>query len=63
MKLLLLGLLGVFIALVIEWAIVCGVVYILSLCFHFAFDLLLATGIWLLYEIAHSFFKSIFKKK
>lgn len=56
-------LVGVLIVIAIEWAIVCGVVYILSLCFHFTFDLLFATGVWVVYEMVANTLKAIFKKK
>lgn len=61
MKLFMLYLVGVLIGAAIEWALVCGAVYILSLCFDFAFDLLVATGVWILYVIARNIIKQ-FKK-
>lgn len=38
----------------ISWAITCGMVYLISLCFGFAYNLSVATGIWLVLIIIKS---------
>lgn len=41
------ALLTVIAVLAISWISTCGIVYLIALCFKFAFDWALATGIWL----------------
>lgn len=40
--------LGVILAIVISWACICGLLKLIALCFGIAFNLAIATGIWLI---------------
>lgn len=42
----------------ISWIATCGIIYLITLCFGWAFDWLIATGIWLLMFLLSSVFKS-----
>ena len=39
---------GIIIALALSWAITVGLIYLICLCFPWQFNLLVATGIWLI---------------
>ena len=47
---------GVIIALALSWAITAGLIYLICLCFSWQFNLLVATGIWLIMIILKSVF-------
>lgn len=40
--------LSIILATVISWAFICGLLKLIALCFGIAFNLAIATGIWLL---------------
>lgn len=40
----------------ISWIATCGLIYLITLCFGWEFNWLIATGIWLLIIIARSIF-------
>lgn len=41
-----------------SWALTCGVLYLIALCFGLTFSLKIATGIWLCLGLLDSCFKS-----
>ena len=47
---------GVIIGLALSWAITVGLIYLICLCFSWQFNLLVATGIWLIMIILKSVF-------
>lgn len=47
---------GLIIAAAISWAITIGLVYLICLCFSWQFNLLVATGIWLVLILLKSIF-------
>ena len=47
---------GVIIGLALSWAITIGLIYLICLCFSWQFNLLVATGIWLIMIILKSIF-------
>ncbi|MDE7281711.1 MAG: hypothetical protein K2N36_08235 [Ruminiclostridium sp.] len=51
------GLIAFVIIAGVTWAIVCGFVWLLSLCFRFEFDLLVSTGIWLIITAVYFAYK------
>lgn len=48
--------------LALSWGISVGIIYLVCLCFSWTFDLLIATGIWLVLTLVGSFFKSTGRK-
>lgn len=42
-----------------KWAIVCFLIFLITVCFEMQFDLKVATGIWILLELFGSYFRSI----
>ena len=48
---------GLILALAIGWAITIGLVYLVCLCFSWQFNLLVATGIWLVLILLKSVFQ------
>lgn len=40
----------------ISWIATCGLVYLVTLCFHWTFSWAVATGIWLMMILARSIF-------
>lgn len=42
----------------ISWAIVCGMVYLISLCFGFTYSWAIATGVWLVMILIKSLLPS-----
>lgn len=47
-----------FIALGLSWAVTCGFLYLIALCFKVAFSWTIATGIWLVLCLLSAVFKS-----
>lgn len=43
-------------ACLVSWAITCGLIWLVTLCFGWEFKLSIATGIWLLMFLARSVF-------
>jgi hypothetical protein len=54
--------LTIILALTVSWAITCGIVYAITLCFGWPFTLATATGIWLIMLLISSAVKSTTKK-
>ena len=48
--------------LALSWGISVGIIYLVCLCFSWSFDLLIATGIWLVLTLVGPFFKSTGRK-
>ena len=48
--------------LALSWGLSVGILYLICLCFSWTFDLLIATGIWLVLTLVGSFFKSAGRK-
>lgn len=46
----------------LSWGVSVGIIYLVCLCFSWAFDLLIATGIWLVLTLVGSFFRSTGRK-
>lgn len=46
----------------LSWGISVGIIYLVCLCFSWSFDLLIATGIWLVLTLVDSFFRSTGRK-
>ena len=46
----------------LSWGVSVGIIYLVCLCFSWSFDLLIATGIWLVLTLVGSFFKSTGRK-
>lgn len=46
----------------LSWGISVGIIYLVCLCFSWSFDLLIATGIWLVLTLVGSFFRSTGRK-
>ena len=46
----------------LSWGVSVGIIYLVCLCFSWSFDLLTATGIWLVLTLVGSFFKSTGRK-
>lgn len=46
----------------ISWAITCGIIKLITLCFNLNFNLAIATGIWLCIQLIQTTFKSSTKK-
>lgn len=42
----------------VKWLITCGLIKLITLCFGLPFSWSIATGIWLVLYLLHSFFKS-----
>lgn len=51
------------IALAISWAITIGIIYLICLCFHWQFTLLIATGVWLVMCLLSGTFKVVVNNK
>ena len=45
-------------ALAISWAVTAGIIWLICLCFDWAFSLLIATGVWLVMLLLSNTFKS-----
>lgn len=56
-KLFLVGLLTIVIGYALSWGITVGILYLIFMCFSWKFDLLIATGIWLILCLLFSVFK------
>lgn len=50
-------LLALFFALGLSWALTCGIIWLICVCFKLTFSLLTATGIWLVLLLVSSFFR------
>lgn len=50
------GIIGTIIGFALSWAISVGLIYLICLCFSWQFNLLVATGIWLIMIILKSIF-------
>ena len=48
-------------ACLLSWAVTCGIVYLITLCFGIGFSLPIATGCWLIMLLISTLFKN--KKK
>lgn len=46
----------------LSWGVSVGIIYLVCLCFSWSFDLLIATGIWLVLTLVGPFFKSTGRK-
>lgn len=46
----------------LSWGLSVGIIYLVCLCFSWSFDLLIATGIWLVLTLVGSFFRSTGRK-
>lgn len=44
------------VALLISWAVTCGLIYLITLCFGWEYNIGIATGIWLFMFLARSIF-------
>ena len=53
----LIALLTLFVFYGISWAITCGIIYLICLCFSLTFNLIVATGIWMVLCLIGSAFK------
>lgn len=53
----LLGLLLILLGIALSWGITIGIIALICLCFHLTFNLLIATGIWLILILISSFLK------
>lgn len=51
------------IAMGLSWALTCGLIYLITLCFAWTFTWPIATGIWLILFLVSSFFRSSNSKK
>jgi hypothetical protein len=56
MLIFILGLIVIALILVVSWAITIGVIWLICLCFSWEFNLLIATGIWLILMLLSSVF-------
>jgi len=48
-------------AYLLSWGVICGVIYLITLCFGIGFSLPIATGCWLIMLLISTLFKN--KKK
>lgn len=62
MKVLLIWLALWFVKLVLGWAAMCGLVWLVSLCFGWEFSWAIATGVWLIWVAVGSLVRKIGKK-
>ena len=51
------SLLVLFVLYGISWAITCGLIYLICLCFSLTFNVIAATGIWMVLCLIRSMFK------
>ena len=51
-----LGLIVIALILAVSWAITIGVIWLICLCFSWEFNLLIATGVWLILVLLSSVF-------
>ncbi|RGH54923.1 hypothetical protein DW846_01625 [Ruminococcus sp. AM36-2AA] len=51
----------VVLAYLVSWAVTCGIIYLITLCFGIGFSLPMATGCWLIMLLIGTLFKN--KKK
>ena len=52
------GLLTIAMCYAISWAITVGIIYLICLCFSLKFNLLIATGVWLILCLIKAMFPS-----
>ena len=52
------GLLTIAVCYAISWAITVGIIYLICLCFSLKFNLLIATGVWLILCLIKAMFPS-----
>lgn len=50
------------VCLALSWAVTCGIVYLITLCFGLPFSWPVATGIWLILILLRNFFGSDTKR-
>lgn len=50
-------------ALAVSWAATVGIIYLICLCFHWQFTLLVATGVWLVMCLLSGTFKVVVNNK
>lgn len=48
--------LGLILNVVFSWAVICGIIKIITLCFDITFNLAVATGVWLTMGLLRSIF-------
>lgn len=51
------------VTLATSWALTCGMIYLITVCFSLIFSWKIATGIWLILCLLSSFFRSSNKSK
>ena len=53
---------GLLIALGLSWAITCGLVYLITLCFGWTFTWAIGSGVWLIGLLLSGIFKTVVQK-
>lgn len=43
--------------MILSWALTCGIIFLITLCFKINFSLLIATGIWLILLLLSNIFR------